>query len=429
MAEKSNTNMLFANFNQDLSCISVGTRKGYCITNCDPFGRVYTSSASFFALLGCAGMLMRGWCVDDGARGIRESVGSESSSAVGGEAGYEAFVEKKGGCFVESKKKITTNDEIALVVCGLPTSGARTAVALSSVIAMHLHRSFAFAPPFSCPHFCVSSLYLFPSERLRFAFIVMSFPKSSFAVLPCTYTLLPSPSPPSLHLRLPSRTFTFAPCTFTFPSYTSPSFPTPSHLHYSSLHLRLLLLHLHRPSLYLHIPSYSFIFVTYTFVLLPYTYYPFLLTPLLFFPTLHLRPLHLQLHFPSYVFTFLPTPSPFFPSPSPSSPTSSPPFPAPTPSFPHLRFRSLYDLRFPFLHLHHPPYTFTVLPTPSPSFLHLHHSSLHLRFPFLHLHLPSHTFTICPYPTPSLFTPTPSLLISSLSSPTPTPSFSHSLRL
>ena len=26
-------------------CISVGTRKGYSITNCDPFGRVYTMSA------------------------------------------------------------------------------------------------------------------------------------------------------------------------------------------------------------------------------------------------------------------------------------------------------------------------------------------------------------------------------------------------
>lgn len=27
-------------------CVSVGTRKGYSITNCDPFGRVYTMSAS-----------------------------------------------------------------------------------------------------------------------------------------------------------------------------------------------------------------------------------------------------------------------------------------------------------------------------------------------------------------------------------------------
>ena len=28
----------------DRSCVSVGTRKGYSITNCDPFGRVFTSS-------------------------------------------------------------------------------------------------------------------------------------------------------------------------------------------------------------------------------------------------------------------------------------------------------------------------------------------------------------------------------------------------
>jgi len=60
------TTMLFANFNQDFSyvlplklkdgpyvsngyrCISVGTRKGYSITNCDPFGRVYTMSKEAF---------------------------------------------------------------------------------------------------------------------------------------------------------------------------------------------------------------------------------------------------------------------------------------------------------------------------------------------------------------------------------------------
>ncbi|KAJ7448411.1 WD40 repeat-like protein [Mycena latifolia] len=64
--------MLFANFNQDYSCVSVGTRKGYSITNCDPFGRVYTQN--------------------DGARGIVEMlfctslialVGAPSSSSPG----------------------------------------------------------------------------------------------------------------------------------------------------------------------------------------------------------------------------------------------------------------------------------------------------------------------------------------------------------
>jgi hypothetical protein len=30
------------NFNQDFSCVSVGTRKGYSIVNCDPFGKIYS---------------------------------------------------------------------------------------------------------------------------------------------------------------------------------------------------------------------------------------------------------------------------------------------------------------------------------------------------------------------------------------------------
>ncbi|KAF7790594.1 hypothetical protein EIP86_001550 [Pleurotus ostreatoroseus] len=44
MTERTGPSMLFANFNQDFTCISVGTRKGYSITNCEPFGRVYTQS-------------------------------------------------------------------------------------------------------------------------------------------------------------------------------------------------------------------------------------------------------------------------------------------------------------------------------------------------------------------------------------------------
>ncbi|KAK7462720.1 autophagy protein [Stygiomarasmius scandens] len=66
MAERSNPNMLFANFNQDFSCVSVGTRKGYSITNCDPFGRVYT--------------------MNDGARGIVEMLFCTSLIALVGAA-------------------------------------------------------------------------------------------------------------------------------------------------------------------------------------------------------------------------------------------------------------------------------------------------------------------------------------------------------
>lgn len=33
--------MLFVNFNQDLTCLSVGTRHGYKIYNCEPFGKYF----------------------------------------------------------------------------------------------------------------------------------------------------------------------------------------------------------------------------------------------------------------------------------------------------------------------------------------------------------------------------------------------------
>ncbi|KIM33065.1 hypothetical protein M408DRAFT_326725 [Serendipita vermifera MAFF 305830] len=66
MLPQRNSNMLFANFNQDFSCVSVGTRKGYSITNCDPFGRVYT--------------------MNDGARGIVEMLFCTSLIALVGAA-------------------------------------------------------------------------------------------------------------------------------------------------------------------------------------------------------------------------------------------------------------------------------------------------------------------------------------------------------
>ncbi|KAI0703305.1 WD40 repeat-like protein [Earliella scabrosa] len=68
MAERVNPNMLFANFNQDFTCISVGTKKGYSITNCEPFGRVYT--------------------MNDGARGIVEMLFCTSLLALVGAADH-----------------------------------------------------------------------------------------------------------------------------------------------------------------------------------------------------------------------------------------------------------------------------------------------------------------------------------------------------
>ncbi|CAB4432153.1 unnamed protein product [Rhizophagus irregularis] len=44
LSNKGNNELLFINFNQDFSCISVGTQHGYKIYNCDPFGKCYSKS-------------------------------------------------------------------------------------------------------------------------------------------------------------------------------------------------------------------------------------------------------------------------------------------------------------------------------------------------------------------------------------------------
>ncbi|EGZ30059.1 hypothetical protein PHYSODRAFT_470141 [Phytophthora sojae] len=40
-SESSRTDLLFLNFNQEASCISVGTRQGFAIYNCEPFGKCF----------------------------------------------------------------------------------------------------------------------------------------------------------------------------------------------------------------------------------------------------------------------------------------------------------------------------------------------------------------------------------------------------
>lgn len=49
---QANPDLLHLAFNQDSSCISIGTRKGYSIHNVEPFGRVYSRGQSASLRLG-----------------------------------------------------------------------------------------------------------------------------------------------------------------------------------------------------------------------------------------------------------------------------------------------------------------------------------------------------------------------------------------
>lgn len=62
---KADPSLLHVSWNQDCSCVSVGTRSGYSIINCDPFGRVYGKSEPRM-LRRTGGRLQGVWGLRDG---------------------------------------------------------------------------------------------------------------------------------------------------------------------------------------------------------------------------------------------------------------------------------------------------------------------------------------------------------------------------
>lgn len=57
---KASQDLLSVSFNQDGSCLSVGTRRGYSIANVEPFGKVYTKSdgpCSIVEMLFCTSLV------------------------------------------------------------------------------------------------------------------------------------------------------------------------------------------------------------------------------------------------------------------------------------------------------------------------------------------------------------------------------------
>lgn len=47
--EDASDKILFLNFNQEFSCVSVGTETGYRLYNCDPFGRCYSKCTLYLS--------------------------------------------------------------------------------------------------------------------------------------------------------------------------------------------------------------------------------------------------------------------------------------------------------------------------------------------------------------------------------------------
>ncbi|KAI5888390.1 WD40 repeat-like protein [Schizophyllum commune H4-8] len=173
MAEKTNANMLFANFNQDFSCISVGTRKGYQITNCDPFGRVYTQN--------------------DGARGIVEMLFCTSLIALVGAADQPQS---------SPRKLQIVNTKRQSMICEL--------LFPSSILAVKLNRKTLVIV-------LENEIYIYDISNMRLLHVIETTPnpeaivalspsaEASYLAYPSP---LPSPSAPSTSTPTPSTSQT-----------------------------------------------------------------------------------------------------------------------------------------------------------------------------------------------------------------------------
>lgn len=94
LGDKSDNELLFINFNQDFSCISAGSKHGYRIYNCEPFGKCYSKGSRNLCIksVGTSGELTRQpMCVADDGTGIVEMLFCTSLVALVGAGEHPAF--------------------------------------------------------------------------------------------------------------------------------------------------------------------------------------------------------------------------------------------------------------------------------------------------------------------------------------------------
>ncbi|KAH9954773.1 WD40 repeat-like protein [Russula dissimulans] len=159
--------MLFANFNQDFTCISVGTRKGYSITNCDPFGRVYT--------------------MNDGARGIVEMLFCTSLIALVGAADQPSS---------SPRKLQIVNTKRQSMICEL--------LFPSSILAVKMNRKTLVIV-------LEAEIYIYDISNMRLQHVIETTPnpEAIVALSPSadnSYLAYPSPVPPPTPITVSPQT-------------------------------------------------------------------------------------------------------------------------------------------------------------------------------------------------------------------------------